>query len=108
MGYVARFDRDAFHSLRTIKAAHATAEIFSAIQHRSPEEQMAGLAAAFLLAAERYRMPAQDIFTATKAMMNHHDDQGRTHFEGIRSYLDADVFGIRSNFPTAEEILGSL
>lgn len=105
---LSRFDRDAFHSLRTKKAAHATAAVLSELQYRTPEEQIAGVACAFLLLCERYRMPAQDAFAATKQMMNHHDARGGTDFDGIRSYLDADVFGTRSNFPTAEDILGPL
>ena len=105
MSFASRFDRDAFHSLRTKAAALSTAELLSAVQYRSPEEQVAGLACAFLLLTERYRIPAQDAFTATKAMMNHHDARGGTDFDGLRSYLDADVFGTRANFYTPEDLI---
>lgn len=99
------FDRDTFHSLRTKRAATATAEVLSAVQYRTPEEQIAGLACSFLLLCERYRVPAQDAFSATKQMMNHHDARGGSDFDGIRSYLDADVFGTRPNSPIPEDLL---
>lgn len=60
---------------------------------RPPEEQVAGLACAFLLVCEHYRVPAQDAFTAVKAMMAHHDARGGTDFDALNSYLAADVFG---------------
>lgn len=103
MGLATLFDRDAFHSLRTKAAATATAEVLSAVQYRSPEEQVAGTACVFLLLCERYKIPAQDAFSAVKNMMAHHDARGGTDFDGIRSYLDADVFGTRPNAPIPYE-----
>jgi len=108
MALTGRFDRDAFHSLSTKAAARATAAILSEVQMRPPEEQVAGAACVFLLLCERYRIPAQDAFAATKQMMNDHDERGYTAFDGIRSYLDADVFVTRPNFITHEDILGPL
>lgn len=99
MAFGNRFDRDAFHSLRTKLAARATAAIFDANQYRSPEEQVAGAAAAFLLLCEAYKVPAQDAFSAVKNMMNHHETRGGTDFDGLRSYLGADVFHTKPNSP---------
>lgn len=92
MALTQRFDRDAFHSLPTPKAAEATIEVLSTLQHRPPEEQVAALAACFLLITERYRIPAQDAFSATSRMMNHVDNKGSRVFDAARYYLDEDVF----------------
>lgn len=83
----------------TKDAARATIKVLDAVQHGRPEEAIAGLAAAFLLITERYRLPAQDAFLATSNMMRHHDDRGRSEFDAARSYLDADVFRTRPNSP---------
>lgn len=98
MALTTRLDRDLLHSLPTKAAAQATIKVLDALQFKSPEEQIAGLAAAFLLVSERYRMPAQDAFNVASNMMNHHNDRGRSEFEAVRSYLDADVFRTKSNF----------
>ncbi|SKA17514.1 hypothetical protein SAMN02745126_03981 [Enhydrobacter aerosaccus] len=97
MPITSRLDRDLLHSLPTIKAARATINILDRIQFLSPEEQIAGACAAFMLICEGYKFPAQDAFAATKNMMAHHDDRGRSEFDAARSYLDADVFRTKPN-----------
>lgn len=97
MAVTSRFDRDIFNSLPTKQAARSTIKVLDAIQFLKPEEQIAGLAAAFLLSVERYKVPAQDAFSATANMMRHHDERGQSEFDGVRSYLDADVFGTKPN-----------
>lgn len=87
------FDRDLFHSLNTVNAARGTAAVFDAVQMRPSEEIVAALACAFLMVTKKYDVPAQDAFLAASNMMRHHDDSGKSHFDGLRYYLDADVFG---------------
>lgn len=94
-----RFDRDLFNSLSSKRAAQTTVKVLSAVQFGGAEEAIAGLAAAFLLITERYKVTAQDAFLATSNMMSHHDDRGRSEFEAVRSYLDADVFRTKANSP---------
>lgn len=96
MALTSHFDRDLFHSLKTLNVARGTAAVFDAVQMRPSEEVVAALACAFLLVADKYKVPAQDAFTAASNMMRFHDDKGRSHFEGLRFYLDADVFGAQS------------
>ena len=93
MGITHRFDRDLFHSLPTKAAAQTTIAALNAIQDRRPECQVAGLAAAFLLVCEKYGMPAQDAFTATRNMMHGHKARGGYEFDAAQSYLSDDVFG---------------
>jgi hypothetical protein len=94
-----RFDRDLFNSLSTKSAAQSTIAVLDRVQLLRPEEQIAGLAAAFLLISDRYKVPAQDAFLAASNMMRHHDDRGRSEFDAVRSYLDADVFRTKPNSP---------
>lgn len=49
-----------------------------------PEEQAMGAAAVFLHLAEHYKVPAQDMFVATKNLIN---GSGRKEFDAINFYL---------------------
>ena len=92
-----RFDRDLLNNLATKKAATATLKALDAIQRLTPEEQVAGLAAAFLLVCEGYKVPPQDAYRITTHMMNHHNERGLSEFDAVRSYLEADVFRTKPN-----------
>ena len=92
MALTSRFDRDVFHSLRTKKAAESTISVLSAVQDRTSEEIIAGLAAAFLLVTEKYGITPQDAFQATANMMSSHDARGGHEFDAARMFLSDDVF----------------
>lgn len=93
MALSTHFDRDLFHSLNTVNTARGTAAVFDAVQMRPPEEIVAALACAFLMVTKKYDVAAQDAFSAASQMMKHHDERGKSHFDGLRYYLEADVFG---------------
>jgi len=48
------------------------------------------LAATFLLLAERMKVPAQDLFTATKNLMNHADGR-RPEFAAAAEYMEKEL-----------------
>lgn len=69
--------------------------IFSAIQnHRSKEEQLLALAAAFLLMAETAGIPAQDAFTAVKNLMADplHADRVEHRFAAMKYHLETELY----------------
>ena len=52
--------------------------------------QVAACAALFLTVCERFGVPAQDAFTASKNLMNDHD--GRSHeFRGVQAYAENEL-----------------
>lgn len=75
-----------------VETAHATLSVIDRVQdhHRNPGLQVAALAAAFLLMAERFQVSAQEAFTATQNLMNNHDGRA-VEFEAVRLYLANEV-----------------
>lgn len=93
-----RFDRDALSVLPTKQAAMATAAIFDTNQYRKPEEIVAGIACAAILVFQKYGISVQDALQFAENMMRAHDENGKSDFDGLREYINSDVFAHNSEF----------
>lgn len=62
-------DRDRLNSANRKQVANDTVRIFDRIQGWKKEAQLLALASAFVLLAETCKVPAQDVFTASKNLM---------------------------------------
>lgn len=84
-------NRDAFNNANPRRVANTAMAVIDATQRGfAPHEQAHGIACAFLLLAEHLRIPAQDLFTASKNLMN--DTTGkRPEFRAITDYLRNEV-----------------
>lgn len=82
-------NRDAFSMLPVRDGARAAMAVIDRLQDLTPEEQLAGLASAFLLAAEHYEVPAQDVFTWVNNIM-HHAEGHRAEFDAVRAYMQGE------------------
>lgn len=80
-------NRDLFNNADPRRVAQATMSVIDATQRGfQPHEQMHAMAAAFLMLAEHWSVPAQDLFTATKNLMN--DQEGkRPEFSAVAEYM---------------------
>lgn len=82
-------DRDKLNHAHRNKVASACIRAIDRIQHLPREEQVLGLASAFLLLCTVANIPAQDAFTVVKNLM--HDPLTSSglapQFQGVRAYL---------------------
>lgn len=81
------FDRDMFTNIPVKNAAVATMRVVDALQDNQPHEQVAALAAAFVLACERHGIEPQDAFAVSTNIMNHADGR-RPEFIAVRQYME--------------------
>lgn len=75
-------------------AGQAAMGVIDALQHyieRDKGAQAVGLCSAFLLFCERFGLQAQDVFTATKNLMNAAEGDVRKDFDAVRLYLQNEV-----------------
>ena len=80
-------NRDLFNNADARRVANCTVAVIDATQRgRHPHEQMHAMAAAFLLLAEHWGIPAQDLFTATKNLMASVDGK-RPEFAAVADYM---------------------
>lgn len=80
-------NRDLFNSANPRRVAQATMSVIDATQRGfQPHEQMHAMAAAFLLVADHWGIPAQDLFTATKNLLNDQDAL-RPEFRAVKAYV---------------------
>ena len=85
------FDRDRMNNMHPRPVANAAMQTIDALQrHHLAEAQVMGLAAAFVLMCERYDVPAQDVFTASKNLMVA-SEEDRTEFKAVRDYMKYEV-----------------
>jgi hypothetical protein len=84
---------DSLINASRVGTAQASFLALDALQnfYRTPGVQIAGAAALFILLCERFGVSVQDAFTATKNLMNYHDDRLGTEFEAIRMYLEEEL-----------------
>lgn len=83
-------NRDKLSNLKVRKAANAAMLVIDTMQQLPPEEQIAGLAAAFLLLADRVKMSPQEMFSFTTSIMNHADGR-RPEFAAVAQYMDMEL-----------------
>lgn len=64
--------------------------VLNALQEVRPEVQVMGAAVVFLELSEHLGIPAQDVFTATKNLINNQDGK-RTEFRAVRAYIEGEL-----------------
>lgn len=85
-----KFDRDVMNNARALDVSSASLLILNTLQDEQPEVQIMGAAAVFLELAEFLKVPAQDVFTATKNLINDLDGK-RVEFRAVRAYLEGEL-----------------
>lgn len=86
-----KLNRDALNMADPAMVARAGMTVIDALQVQfHPHVQAMGAAAAFLSLAEHYGIPAQDLFTATKNLINGVDGK-RTEFKAIDAYMEGEL-----------------
>lgn len=84
-------NRDLFNNCNPRRAANAAMAVIDATQRGfQPHEQMHGAAAAFLLLADHWGVPAQDLFTATKNLMANREGKA-PEFDAVREYMKHEL-----------------
>ncbi len=71
--------------------SQATMAVADGIQTLTPEVQVMGAAAFFLLLSEAYKVPAQDVFVAVKNLMNSERTDAVPQFNAAREYIKHEV-----------------
>ena len=85
-----KLDRLAITNMPVRQASVASMKIIDAIQSLRPHEQVAGMAATFLLLAEHLGMTPQDIFAITTNIMNHAEGR-RPEFAAVAQYMAEEL-----------------
>jgi hypothetical protein len=83
-------NRDLINSAEPRRVAQAGMTVVDQLQVFQPHEQLMGVCALFLILAEHWRIPAQDVFTATKNLMNSEDGMHPT-FRAMREYVSKEL-----------------
>ena len=71
--------------------SQATMAVADGVQTLTPETQVMGDAAFFLLLCDAYKVPAQDVFTATTNLMNSEKGDAIPQFNAAREYIKHEV-----------------
>jgi hypothetical protein len=85
-----KLNRDLLNTVPLRKAANACVAVVDAIQDFPKEVQAVAIAATFVLLAERFGLPAQDLMTVTSNVMNHAEGR-RAEFQAVSRYLKTEV-----------------
>lgn len=89
---MATLNRDLIANAPVRDVANGTMALLDRAQNMPPAILMASSAAMFLLLSERMGMPAQDVFTFTKNIMNHAaDNTRRVEFDAVAAYLENEL-----------------
>jgi hypothetical protein len=83
-------DRDKLMNMAVSDAGRAAMQVVDALQNHRPEAQVVGACAAFLLLAEASGMPAQDLFSATKNLINGAEGK-RPEFAAVSMYIELEI-----------------
>jgi hypothetical protein len=76
-------------TLRDVR--EATVRTVDALQSLRAEEQVAGIAAAFLLLCEHFNFPPQRALEAAENMLRQARYRDQTHFEAMRMYMREEL-----------------
>jgi hypothetical protein len=71
--------------------SRAVMHVADGVQTLSPDVQVMGAAAFFLMLCEAYKVPAQDVFTATTNLMNSEKGDAIPQFNAAREYIKHEV-----------------
>jgi hypothetical protein len=86
-----KINNDLLMSADPIAVAHAAMTVIDAMQTKfTPEQQLLGISAAFLLMADGLKTPAQDVFTAITNLMNGMDGK-RAEFKAVTAYVNGEL-----------------
>lgn len=83
-------DRDALNNADVGDVANCAMAIINATQDMRPQNQVTGLAAAFLLVCERFGVSAQDAFAVISNIMNHADGR-RPEFAAVKQFMEEEL-----------------
>ncbi len=83
-------NRDLLNMADPRRVANGTMAVVDALQPFTPEQQLPALAAAFILLAEHYGVPAQDAFTITGNIMKHSEGR-RPEFAAAAAYMKGEL-----------------
>jgi hypothetical protein len=84
-------NRDRLMNLPVKAGATAAMQVIDALQKgHSPEAQVLGAAAVFVLLSERFGVSMQDVMGAIKKLMNHAEGR-RPEFAAVAEYLAKEV-----------------
>ena len=84
------FNRDVMHMAQPKAVSDVSLTILNVLQDSRPEVQIMGAAAVFLALSEHLKVPAQDVFTATKNLINDQDGK-RVEFRAVQAYLEGEL-----------------
>ena len=85
-----KLDRDLFNNASVGAVANCAMAIINVTQDMRPQNQIAALAAAFLLVCERHDMHAPDAFAVITNIMNHAEGR-RPEFAAVRQYMEEEL-----------------
>lgn len=83
-------NRDLFMNADPKAVALCTMQVIDSTQRHHAHIQMHAMAASFLLLAEHWGVPAQDLFSATKLLMNSQDGK-RPEFAAVSEYIEKEL-----------------
>lgn len=80
-------NRDLFNTASPRRVANCTMQIVDTTQRGyQPHEQLHAMAIAFLMVCDHWGMPAQDVFSAAKNLLNDQDNK-RPEFSAVEQYI---------------------
>lgn len=82
--------RDLLNNAKPDRVSRAMMEAIDRLQNYQPHEQLMGVCALFLFLSQAWGIPAQDVFTATKNLINDADGK-RPEFAGIETYIKKEL-----------------
>ena len=82
-------NRDRFNNIAVGAASTASMAVINALQDYTPERQMAGITAVFLLACQHHGISPQDAFTVTKNCMTY-AEKTRPEFKAVAAYMQGE------------------
>lgn len=85
-----RFDRDLMVNAGVRDVARATMALIDVNQKLPPHVQLLAQAANFLLLAEHYDIPVQDVFAIITNIMNHAEGR-RPEFLAVADYMENEL-----------------
>lgn len=65
--------------------------VLNEIQEGKPHEQVVAAAVVFLTICEALKVPPQDVFVATKNLLNDEREGGREQFRALQAYVDGEL-----------------
>lgn len=85
-------NRDLLNQTNARRAGNAVMAVINGVDRGNfqPHEQLVGLAAAFLFVSEHWGIPAQDVFTITKNLINGVEGI-RPEFAAARDYIKQEL-----------------